>query len=183
MAKSCARTCPLCGHPAKVTKSQGAANGSRWRRVSCQNSSCAHRWSEWSGPRPPRNAAVVLARAAAAQGVSIRNGYRQLSEAEIRLALLRRDANHCAMARELGCSRETVRQLRLGLTNADVAPELPRWKAKPRRSCEDCKFWSGTCGIGLPDPEEEGVGFAMDCVCFAPLSEASAGSPLSAGVD
>jgi hypothetical protein len=181
MTKTCARTCPLCGHLAKVIRSESSASGTRRRRVACQNHSCGHRWSEWDGPRPPRNAAALLSRAAAARGGAIGGGCRWLSEAEIRRALLCRDVSHRAMAQELGCSRETVRQLRLGLTNADVAPELPRWEQRPRRTCEDCKLWSGSCSIGLPDPEEEGTGFAVDCACFAPVSEASAGSPLSAG--
>lgn len=35
-------------------------------------------------------------------------------------------------------------------------------------SCTNCTHWDGKCGMGFPDPLEEGPGFAADCSLYAP---------------
>lgn len=53
---------------------------------------------------------------------------------------------------ELNCSRGTV-------VSVLQRPETI--------SCLRCVHWSGACGMGFPDPVEEGPGAAQWCSCFA----------------
>jgi hypothetical protein len=184
-------TCPCCQSPAKVIETRVAAsNGTRRRRLRCtQADSCGHRWTIWDGPRPPKNAGHMRARElgrlcggrACPDGVPAGVG-----EDLVRLLLNRRDLSHSAASRQHGVSRETVRQVRLGILHATLCPELPRWKSPSEITCRACSHWSGDrCGMGLPDPLEEGVAFASDCALFKPASAdwppaAGAGSKRSA---
>lgn len=56
----------------------------------------------------------------------------------------------------------TLRQLLDAEPSASDAPDLQALDA----TCEDCRHWSGRCGLGFPDPAEEGVAFAQECASF-----------------
>lgn len=179
------RRCPRCQGPAKVIESRTAANnGTRRRRLCCDRQHCGHRWTDWDGPRPPRN----IGRKRAKKLGQLSDGRTRLDEKSagigedmVRLLLTHRDLNHAAASRQFGVGRETVRQVRLGILHGSLCPDLPRWKSRTKITCRACSHWSGNhCGMGLPDPEEEGVTFASDCALFKP---ASAGSPPAAAAD
>jgi hypothetical protein len=67
-----------------------------------------------------------------------------------------------------GCSGETVRQILVGMLYQDLLPG--NYKPPPKAgepSCDHCRFWEEEeCGMGFPDPIEEGPGFARDCSLF-----------------
>jgi hypothetical protein len=94
-----------------------------------------------------------------------------IPDADIIFVLTRRDLNHVDAARQIGSSREAVRQIRAGLLRATVAPEIPRWTKTEETAilCTDCEHWGSPrhpCKLGLPDPEIEGLSFAADCSAF-----------------
>lgn len=169
-----AHSCPLCGEAARIIETRVAvSNGSRRRRLRCQNESCGHRWSTWLGPRPGHVSGSQIS----TQRV---RGRASLSEDDVRFILQRRDLSHRAAGRILGCSAEQVRLIRIGEHRANVAPEIPRWHSS--KSCFSCQHWRGAkCGMGFPDPETEGPFFAADCALFSP--EASAETSPAAGAD
>lgn len=165
--------CPLCEHSARVLESKVASNGTRRRRIACQSAACGHRWSDWDGPRPPH----VSGGQRRTQGAGRKGGAPQfMTDERVRFLLEHRELNNAAAARALGggCSGEAVRLVRAGLICLSLAPEIPRWRQPGGRTCHDCNLWRGRCALGLPDPEEEGIGFAAECASFR-LSEASAG--------
>lgn len=174
--------CPCCNGAAKVIETRVAAsNGTRRRRLCCTQESCGHRWTAWDGPRPPKNAGHMRARELGRlSGGRARLGGELTGVGEdlVRLLLTRRDLSHAAAGRQCGVSRETVRQVRLGILHGALCLDLPRWSSCPEITCRVCSHWSSNrCGMGLPDPEEEGVAFASDCALFKP---ASADSPPAA---
>lgn len=63
------------------------------------------------------------------------------------------------LAARHGCSTSTVGAIRRGEVWADVV--------LPRQTCPNCLHWHHErCSLDFPDPREEGVGFARQCVCF-----------------
>ena len=163
--------CPVCGGPAQIRESRLASNGTRRRRLACISPSCGHRWSFWDGPRPPKIAGALGAKKRGTHGG--RQPNQRLNEEHVRLILTRTDLNHKAAAEATGVTHEAVRQIRLGNLHRRTLPELPRWNVTTAITCESCRFWSGdACGMGLPDPEEEGLGFAADCALFNPAASA-----------
>ena len=72
------------------------------------------------------------------------------------------------LAMRYGCSREAIRQIKAGITYQDLLPAGYRPPPGPRDpSCLQCHHWQNDrCGMGFPDPAEEGPGFARDCVLF-----------------
>ena len=163
--------CPSCSSTnTKTIESRPIRAGARRRRHCCN--SCDHRWTSYAdaqgnsiAPPPP-----VVPRAPQPP----RPHQLRFSEADVRLILQSPDRTLNSLAAELGCSRETVRQVRRGLSYIDVHPELPRQGARPAPppagapSCLRCNHWQNDdCGIGFPDPLEEGPGFAADCDLYA----------------
>jgi hypothetical protein len=95
---------------------------------------------------------------------------------------------HLQIAKQLGCSAWTVAMIRYGDRYADVLPEIPRWERQPAKrstphpiSCWTCVHCQpltirtssnkgnktvARCGLGLPDPIEEGARFARFCNAF-----------------
>lgn len=52
--------------------------------------------------------------------------------------------------------------------------EPPEQKYKKRvvygpLSCHECQNWTAKCGMGFPDPLEEGPEFANECLVFLPI--------------
>jgi hypothetical protein len=88
---------------------------------------------------------------------------KKLTEADVRL-ILTTDKSLRVLSRQLGKSKQTISQVRLGLTHKSLAPDLPRRAAS--KSCLCCEYWReglDPCSQGLPDPIDEGPSFASDC--------------------
>ena len=77
------------------------------------------------------------------------------------------EASHRVVAERVGLQRETIRKIRFGMINADVAPELPRCdKATFQRTCPKCQHWGAQrCTLGFPEAIE--VHYARGCGAFA----------------
>jgi hypothetical protein len=93
---------------------------------------------------------------------------RRLFDAASVAAILASPESHRALGKVYGCSRETIRLIRMGRAYHDLLPDgyTPPPSSKDP-NCERCKFWSGVdCGLGFPDPVEEGPWFAKDCSLF-----------------
>ena len=95
-----------------------------------------------------------------------------LTPDEVRL-ILTSSLGSPALAQQLGCSKQAVCAVRRGLSHADIWPDLPRRPtAGDRPSCYRCQHWArSACGLGLPDPIEEGPGFAEDCSLFEAMKK------------
>lgn len=162
--------CEHCGaNNPELVRSSLVSNGSRRRRYCCRR--CKHRWTTWTGDRPQQGQAPGAKRGPAAPCLP------PLTEDQVRLILTQVDLSDTAMAKQLGRTRESVRQVRVGMTFIDSCPELPRRKVTTEAeapaamtvSCLSCRNWRGErgCGFELPDPVEEGIGFAIDCILYA----------------
>jgi len=90
-------------------------------------------------------------------------------DADTIAAIIASPDSHRALGKRHGVSGETIRQIRIGKIYRDLLPGNYRPPPKPGDpSCEHCRFWEvEQCGIGFPDPLEEGPGFARDCSLFA----------------
>lgn len=155
--------CPECysGHT-EVLESRLCRNGTRRRRHRCMV--CDHRWTSWDGPRPPAGRFGQV-RSTAKRGQPVQ-------PEEVREILLApRSQSNAELGRQVGVSRELVRQVRLGRLHAAVHPELPRWPDPRRgnqgRSCHLCANWSARCSFGFPEPLQEGPAFALECDLYA----------------
>jgi hypothetical protein len=92
-----------------------------------------------------------------------KRAYGRFSDDQLHYILTKR-SNHAAMAREMNCSRELIRQIRFGLRYIARLPDVKRWSMI---SCEECKNWiDARCEIGFPESEIEGPAFAQDCSVF-----------------
>ena len=80
--------------------------------------------------------------------------------------ILRSGLSNAEEGRRRECRPELIRQIRAGLVYRDLMPygHLPTDDKGPR--CERCSYWKGQCGMGFPDPIEEGVFFARDCSMY-----------------
>lgn len=148
--------CPVCqSDRTHVNSSSLLHNGTRRRRRRCHH--CGHAWTEYDGPRPPHKGGSNAAR-----------GYGITSE-EVEEILKNQTLNHSEMAAKLNLHKATVRNVRLGNILRHVHPELQRWTMgqRPTRTCEHCTHWCvAACGMGYPDPLQEGPAFAADCDLF-----------------
>ena len=87
-----------------------------------------------------------------------------LTEDQVRDILLS-TASHQVMGSRYGVHRSTISLIRLGKIRAECCPDLPRWQ--PLRHCTDCIQWQNDhCGLGFPDPLEEGLAFARECTVY-----------------
>lgn len=159
-------TCPnpKCSSTAvDVLESRLLSNGTRRRRYACL--ACRYRWTFWDGPRPkpgfrskPRGP---------------RRQRPPLTSDEVRLVLTS-PLGPTVLATQLDCCRQTIDDIRTGKRRSNEWPELPRRLRQPMPkpdgpSCDQCQHWAGTvCEFDLPDPLEEGPGFAADCSLFDP---------------
>lgn len=137
--------CPECSSERiDLVSSRRTITGGQRRRWRCLD--CRHRWTVYEGERPDRQ---------------LRS---QLPPEQVRQILLS-TASDSALARRFKRSHTSIANLRTGRTYADLWPEIPR--RPPSRSCRDCQHWRGNrCGLGFPDPIEEGLRFAADCESF-----------------
>jgi hypothetical protein len=158
--------CPSCrSSQTRVIETRVLHNGGRRRRHHCHV--CSHRWSSWCGDRPRIGRAPNAKKG--------RRTRPPLTQEEVRLALTS-PLSAVQLARELKCSTETVAAIRRGAMHATVLPELPRRQAQQQQrsalSCLACSHWRrASCGMGFPDPLDEGPGFAADCSLYEPRSQ------------
>jgi hypothetical protein len=155
--------CKACGSSnAHVIESRICDNGTRRRRYSCL--SCSYRWTYWDGPRP------IKGRVTGNRNIGPKRGCRTTEEEVKRILLAPLDTTNVELAREMDFSAEWVRRIRVGLSCANVCPELERLRSVPNgaegRSCYNCLYWSPGCDFGFPDPCKEGPGYAQDCDLF-----------------
>jgi hypothetical protein len=151
--------CPKCnGTHIKVLETNLCPNGTRRRRYRCLTLTCEHRWTFWTGERPPKGKRPA-----------------RLTADQIRFALTRTDLNNRQVAEVIGCSAESVRQIRAGLVYRMVHPELLRPNAPADApppivsgpSCYACINCTGArCWFELPEFLLEGPGFAADCALY-----------------
>lgn len=91
-----------------------------------------------------------------------------LSESQVR-EILTSPASHSILGKQFGLHRTTISLIRLGKIHRHIAPDIPRWSTD--RRCTTCIHWrSDHCGLGFPDPVEEGVAFARECAAFGGVS-------------
>jgi len=150
--------CPKCGASAFVTVSSGLVRGKRYRRRHCK--ACGHRASDVDGKPPTQRNGNPGSRAKD----------RKFNAEQIAgILALKGTMTQRAIGQMFGCSGETIRQIFAGMLYQDLLPGNYRPPPKPGDpSCEHCRFWEvEQCGIGFPDPIEEGPGFARDCSLFA----------------
>ena len=123
--------------------------GGRRRRHQCH--ACALRWTTWSDAPP-------------LQGKEKRS----LTLDQI-LLVLTSPLKPRLLAEMVGRHVKTINSIQRGDLHGEVLPELPRRRkrrvASAGLSCRNCIHWStaATCGLGFPDPLEEGLAFAADC--------------------
>jgi transposase-like protein len=159
-------TCPSCSSShTRVIETRPVRTGGRRRRHLCHN--CQHRWTTWAGERPPQGRVPNACKG--------RRTKPPLTEDEVRLVLTS-PLSSVKLARELGCSKEAVAAIRRGALHARTLPELPRRqterRADPELSCHACAHWrSSSCGMGFPDPLDEGPAFAADCSLYEPRTQ------------
>lgn len=155
-------TCPECSGTALIAETRRLKSGDVRRRWACK--ACRYRWTEYNGPKPTTGPPPI-----------------RLSDEAIADILINADS-HATVAQRYGCSRITVRRIRIGQLHAKVLPHLPRWRdGRPQAtatepaaitgpSCLLCVQYTGNpgnpCGLGHPDPVEEGPGFAAECSTY-----------------
>lgn len=146
-------TCPDCRGQARVAKTRFShSRGVTRRRLHCTN--CAYRWTVWGD----------LQRKPLPANARPRTKKPPLSDDAFRDVLTSLSVNHSEMGRRYGRSHQTIAQIRLGQVQSHRMPDIPRWSA--RRTCEQCSHWRGRCGMGFPDPIDEGITFAQYCNNF-----------------
>jgi hypothetical protein len=147
--------CPECGGVMATINSRIVA-AKRYRRFECR--SCGHRLSLGGDnadqaidrysrdPRPTRrfDAATIKAIRESPDGRRV-------------------------LAKQYGCSETMIRDIVAGRSYRDLLPEgfrSPPCAGDP--SCMSCRYWKAeACGMGFPDPAEEGPAFARDCSLYA----------------
>jgi len=155
--------CAVCRGRAELIETRPTSTGRR-RRYRCLDPGCGNRWTEWTGGRP-RQGATPGARLTATRHRP------PLTPEEVRTILIS-PLSLAAVSRLVGCSKQAAHHIRTGRYRADLWPEIPRRvrKAANGPSCERCLQWSGRlwhpCGLGFPDPVQEGPGFAADCSVY-----------------
>jgi hypothetical protein len=95
----------------------------------------------------------------------------KLTDDDVR-EILTASRSGASLARRFGKSRQAISQIRLGITYAEVAPEIPRRSRS--KSCRGCRFWRDgvdPCSQGVLDVIKEGPSFAADCEFFEPRAE------------
>ena len=148
--------CPSCNSDATaLIESRKCSNGSQRHRHECH--ACGHRWTTHKGA-PPGHCGFPP----------------KITPDQVRHILLSTDSLR-VIAKQIGCSVEAVRQVRVNITHRNIHPEIQR-PGQPRPkplltdspTCYQCQHWADRCTFGYPDPMEEGPGFASDCSMFTP---------------
>jgi hypothetical protein len=150
--------CPSCGAEGSFSIiTSRVVKGQRYRQRQCRE--CGHKASELGGQ--------PVAERRGAPGVRSSNSKFTADQIAEMLAL-KGTMSLREIGKMFGCSGETVRLIYGGRVCRDLLPE--GYRPPPRRgdpSCKRCRYWEmEQCGMGFPDPLEEGVGFARDCSLY-----------------
>ena len=162
--------CPECSSTNTEVIESRIQDYGRRQRVVCHD--CSHRWTKRiSDQLVPRGQ---------------RRREQHLTEDDVR-SILTSPLGMSDKARVHRISKETVRKILRGQLHANVAAELPRLPARPRkRSCTSCSFWDREsvrpCGLGWPDPETFGPGYANECGDYSPKREGLLRTPTDGGL-
>lgn len=143
--------CPTCHGLGAVIRVRRCSNGTIRRRHECN--CCRHRWTTHQGERPVNGGRKPGTRHS-----------RDLRPDEV-LAILNASGSIRAIARQVGRSHYAVAAVLRGDTHAHLFPEIPR---RQGLSCLQCQHWAGRCGLGFPDPKEEGPSAAAWCNSYEP---------------
>jgi hypothetical protein len=119
---------------------------------------CEHRWTVWHGERPkPGCTEGTLSLA-------------PLTESEVRYILTSPKSGY-ALSRELGRSNVAISAIRNGRLHQNTCPDVPRWN-QASVSCKKCDHWlHEQCGMGFPEPAEEGIDFAAECSLYVEVRD------------
>ena len=145
------RECPKCTDGVLIIVRSYARNFRRHRLMGCK--SCDFR--EW---RPDDD-------------ISSTRGQRprRFDDATIKeIRSLKGHYGRRILAQRYKCSEELIRAIWAGQIYRDLLPDGFRAPLKPGDpNCEHCLHWAvDACGMGFPDPAEEGPAFARDCSVF-----------------
>lgn len=145
--------CNACGGLMVVTHTRQTKRG-EYKRFACK--ACDNRMSVFGGVEHVN-----------VKPVRLPSSSRRLSAAAV-FAIRESVEKNRQLADRYGCSYELIRQIRAGLVYRDLLPaEFQRPAAAGGASCERCCHWEiDDCGMGFPDPLEEGPGFARDCSLY-----------------
>ena len=77
------------------------------------------------------------------------------------------ETSHATVSAQCGIQRETVRKIRFGTINADVALDMERYdKDSFKRTCPQCQHWGRErCTLGIPEAQH--VLYARGCGAYA----------------
>ena len=147
--------CPECGGVMAIINSRIVAS-KRYRRFECK--ACGHRLSLGGD-----NADQPINRYARDASAT-----RRFDAATIKAIRKSLDGRRL-LAKQYGCSEAMIRDIVIGKSYKDLLPEGFRSPPGPGEpSCERCQYWQAdACGMGFPDPAEEGPAFARDCSLYA----------------
>ena len=147
--------CPKCGGVMATINSRIVA-AKRYRRFECR--SCGHRLSLGGD-----NADQQIDRYSRDLSAT-----RRFDAATIKAIRESTDGRR-VLAKQYGCSQTMIRDIVAGRSYKDLLPEGFRAPPGPGApSCEQCRYWKAeACGMGFPDPVEEGPAFARDCSLYA----------------
>ena len=130
--------CPLCGSNTWKQKDRVRSDGVYSMKRRCSNPACSKITTFYPNEeRPPKRWSPL----------------RKITEEQV-VMILESDAPHAHLAREIGVSAESVRDVRKGVRYTDVRPDLPRMETYtgPRRFCKDCiQYLNSKCSLGFPE--------------------------------
>lgn len=136
----------VCNHPNNLIVSVWKGpDGKRRRRRKCRD--CGHKWTD-----------------------GLRGAGNKLSEADvIEILGSPRSMSNTVLAERFGVSRETVRQVRCGMSYKHVKSDMPRPDGS--RYCTTCIHFKKDvgCRMQFPDYEELGAIFASECEAYKAL--------------
>lgn len=86
--------------------------------------------------------------------------------------ILECEETDAALSRVYGVSRQTVSNIRRGLSYKTVAPDIERRNPNTRvYQCIDCRYWDKRgleCDLSFPEPKKN-IWFASECSLFTEL--------------
>ena len=95
----------------------------------------------------------------------------KLSDEAVRI-ILESEEIDSVMARRYGTSRQTVSNIRRGVSYKSIAPEIERRNPNSRvYQCSTCRHWDvrrHECDLGFPEPKKN-LWFASECSLYFEL--------------
>lgn len=150
-------SCPRCGGPARVRATYRLPDGTQKRAMHCKWHDCAHRY--WLLPGTDSSDLIH-------RDFSPSHSCPQCGSAGY-VVDSRRNADG-TKRRRLRCSSLECQHRWTFWGDLQPAPRS-RKEGRKRRTCLSCVHWSkasSSCSMGHPDVQEEGIGFAAECVTY-----------------